>query len=740
MKRFVVALIAAAVLMSTARTALAQTKIVTPVMRTETASVEAIDVPSHTLTLKKPDGTFVTIVAGPEVKRFAEIKIGDQITARYYENIVVRVKRPGEPDVDTKSQSTTPSGQTLPGGTKATQRTITATITAIDNTMPSVSFTGSNGWNYTSKVQDLAALASFKIGDRVDIVWTDAVLVSLESGGRAPVQGTIECGAKAGDRNTCEGDTSRGVVLVHQTGEGNCRLGTTWGFDVKGIWVSDGCRGTFAFIDDRVTLDCSAAPGAREVCDADTTAGVALVSGSPACMLGRSWGIEKDGIWVSDGCQARFVLTTRGALECVSDGARQHCDAGTSAGVVLTHPTAAAPCVMGESWGYDATGVWVDKGCRAEFLLGNPHPGGPENKDLYDFFGLFEPYGRLRGHVAWFNDEIEVQDDASYLGLNFSTRGAVKFFATTEWGVSLVRGGQVFNAGATTSGGGFPNLENPQEGQVFGNRLGNVGVDFGWFGRVTIGKQWAVHSDVTLYTTDQFVVFGSQASATYTAGTDGGFLGTGRVDQAVTYRNTLFKVLRLGGQLQFRTAANSETVDGAGVSAQLTILPGVRLAGAYTKSFFDDATLASVRGLRGDAEFGAVGARINWRVFEAAVVYVDQKNGDLTRLTLENDVVEGVAFSARGLEALVRFNFPGFSMYGGLNDYEPRRFDPRLIDPSFQTKYGIVGALIGIMPNMYAYAEARVFDDSVGPQGEEGFDVLAIGVHYGFSFKEFHRR
>ena len=38
------------------------------------------------------------------------------------------------------------------------------------------------------------------------------------------------------------------------------------------------------------------------------------------------------------------------------------------------------------------------------------------------------------------------------------------------------------------------------------------------------------------------------------------------------------------------------------------------------------------------------------------------------------------------------------------------------------------------------YAEARLFDDSVGAQGEEGFDVLAIGVHYGFSLKGFHRR
>ena len=226
-------------------------------------------------------------------------------------------------------------------------------------------------------------------------------------------QAAIDCGAAVGDRNTCEADTSSGVVLVRQSGEGNCVLGRTWGFDAKGVWVADGCRGTFAFTDDRVTVACSAAAGAREVCQANTAAGVALVSGSPACVLGRTWGYDQDGIWVSDGCQATFVLTTRGALECGSDGARQHCAADTSAGVVLARSTATAPCVLGESWGYDATGVWVDKGCRAEFVLGNPDPGGPENKDLYDFFGLFEPYGRLRGHVALFNDEIEVQDDAS---------------------------------------------------------------------------------------------------------------------------------------------------------------------------------------------------------------------------------------------------------------------------------------------------------------------------------------
>ena len=68
----------------------------------------------------------------------------------------------------------------LPGGTRAKQRTITATITAIDTAVPSVTFTGPNGWKYTSRVQDTAALAKVKVGDKVDVVWTEAVLVSVE--------------------------------------------------------------------------------------------------------------------------------------------------------------------------------------------------------------------------------------------------------------------------------------------------------------------------------------------------------------------------------------------------------------------------------------------------------------------------------------------------------------------------------------------------------------------------------
>jgi hypothetical protein len=182
MKRLLAGSIAVAVLMSTPRMAMAQTKTITSEMRVETGIVEAIDVPARKVTLRKSDGTVVTTVAGPEIKRFEEVKVGDRITARYYDTIVLRLKRPGESEVAMATRATTGSDQVTPGGTKAKQMTLTVTITAIDPNTPSITFTGPEGWKYTSKVQDTEALAKVKVGDKVDIVWTEALLVSLERG------------------------------------------------------------------------------------------------------------------------------------------------------------------------------------------------------------------------------------------------------------------------------------------------------------------------------------------------------------------------------------------------------------------------------------------------------------------------------------------------------------------------------------------------------------------------------
>jgi hypothetical protein len=170
-----------AILAIAAPSAVAQSKSITYETKVETVTVEAIEASTRTLTLKKADGTYTTSVAPASLTRFNEIKIGDKVTARYYENLVIRVKQPGEKDVDSASASLTSARAAHPGGTAATQRTITATITAIDMKIPSITFSGPNKWTYSSKVEDRKALEKVKVGDKVDIVWTDALLISLDA-------------------------------------------------------------------------------------------------------------------------------------------------------------------------------------------------------------------------------------------------------------------------------------------------------------------------------------------------------------------------------------------------------------------------------------------------------------------------------------------------------------------------------------------------------------------------------
>lgn len=56
----------------------------------------------------------------------------------------------------------------------------------------------------------------------------------------------VVCGSQPGGRQVCAADTRKGVTLVRSTGPGACELGRTWGYDANGIWVSDGCSGEFS--------------------------------------------------------------------------------------------------------------------------------------------------------------------------------------------------------------------------------------------------------------------------------------------------------------------------------------------------------------------------------------------------------------------------------------------------------------------------------------------------------------
>lgn len=426
-------------------------------------------------------------------------------------------------------------------------------------------------------------------------------------------------------------------------------------------------------------------------------------------------------------------------LQCLSEpGERQHCAADTSAGVALVQEVGSAACLLGQSWGYDAEGVWVSDGCGGEFVLGQTEPPSAAR----EFLGHFEPYGQFLAHLAIYEGEAEVQDNASWLGMRFSTGEKVKFFAAVELGISLIQGPQ-FNVGATTRSG-FLQIEE-EVPAVFGNRLGYLGVDFGAGGRLALGKQNSAHYDIASYTTDRWNVFGGQASLAYPASTDGGETGTGRANRALTYRNSAFDRLDFTLQTSFRSADSGHFFDGFGVSSQLAVLPGLTIGASYTKSLLPEGTQEIVLGLDADnSDYVALGAKFSSPSLDLGAVFTTQKNGDFVHVFQEVTPVGivtpqpvTVVFDGSGVELFAKAKFERFSILGGFVDYESRS-DDLILPDDFRTRYGILGAELYLAKNGYAYTEWRIFDDSVNADKSTGFNVFTFGFFYHFSWNSTH--
>jgi Cu/Ag efflux protein CusF len=107
------------------------------------ATIEAIDQTSKRITLKGEKGNYVE-VDGSSMPRFDQLKVGDVVTATYYESLAVHVRKPGDPAPAAGSAAITPRPG-APGGTAARQRTVTVVIQAIDAKTPSVTVKTADG-------------------------------------------------------------------------------------------------------------------------------------------------------------------------------------------------------------------------------------------------------------------------------------------------------------------------------------------------------------------------------------------------------------------------------------------------------------------------------------------------------------------------------------------------------------------------------------------------------------------
>jgi Cu/Ag efflux protein CusF len=146
---------------------------------TVTATIEAIDKTARLITLKGPKGELSTVYADQAVKRFDELKVGDRVSASYYESVAVNVRRPGAPAPAPTNAAVTAGQGARPGATAAIQDVVTVTVQAIDKANQSVTVKRQDGGIVSFRVQDPKNLEIAKVGDTVDITYTRALLVSV---------------------------------------------------------------------------------------------------------------------------------------------------------------------------------------------------------------------------------------------------------------------------------------------------------------------------------------------------------------------------------------------------------------------------------------------------------------------------------------------------------------------------------------------------------------------------------
>lgn len=147
----------------------------------------------------------------------------------------------------------------------------------------------------------------------------------------------IRCESKRGRDNYCTADTSGGVTLLRTRSDAPCVKDQSWGFDKTGIWVREGCRADFDV--------------------------------PRAYSSGRGYSAQRGyGRYYHDGGSAgdteaiRVVCESRGKsrVVCPIDGVKN---------ADLVREFSRERCRFMNTWGFDARSIWVDQGCRAEFLV-----------------------------------------------------------------------------------------------------------------------------------------------------------------------------------------------------------------------------------------------------------------------------------------------------------------------------------------------------------------------------------
>jgi len=146
-----------------------------------TATITAIDKATREVTLKGPHGKEVSLIAGDDVRNFAQLKVGDRVNIEYVEALTLELKKGSTAPVARIEQAATAGakpGET-PAGAAGRRVTITAEVVALDAKTQVVTLRGPQH-TVDLKVKDPAQFKLIAKGDRVEATYAEAMAVAVE--------------------------------------------------------------------------------------------------------------------------------------------------------------------------------------------------------------------------------------------------------------------------------------------------------------------------------------------------------------------------------------------------------------------------------------------------------------------------------------------------------------------------------------------------------------------------------
>ena len=146
-----------------------------------TATVKAIDKKNRVVTLQSPDGKVAKVKCGPEVRNFAQIRVGDNVKAQFLESVELFVA--GPEDQPTSGRTTKVKRAPLgsrPGFAAVDAVELRATVKAIDYQTREVTLTGPEGKIMKVKAgPEVTRLNEVKQGDTVVARLTRAASITV---------------------------------------------------------------------------------------------------------------------------------------------------------------------------------------------------------------------------------------------------------------------------------------------------------------------------------------------------------------------------------------------------------------------------------------------------------------------------------------------------------------------------------------------------------------------------------